>query len=168
MKALILSLILSFSLSSCDWIKSLGPEEPFFCKINDEKFRPQKDDSPIGGWGSKPLKTSIDKEYHWLYIQARNAEKLITVSIKLNSNNEVSEGSYSLTSSNLESNASYYVDYTAAPPILEELKSQEGEFVIEKKEGFNLFGHFQFNCKSAITGKTYTITEGEFNKLSYF
>ena len=168
MKALILSLILSLGLSSCEWIKNLGPEEPFFCKINGEKFRPEKDDRPIGGGGRPPLYSTIDKDSHWLYIQARNAEKLITISIKLNSNNEVMEGDYTLTSSNLESNASYYVDYTAAPPIFEELKSQGGKLVIEKIEGFNLFGHFQFNCKSSITGKTYTISEGEFNNLSYF
>jgi hypothetical protein len=168
MKTLILSLILSLSLSSCAWIKSLGPEEPFYCKINSEKFRPQKDDSPIGGWGSKPLKASIDKDYHWLYIQAINSPELISISIKLNQDNKVEIGEYQLVNDISNTSASFYLDYTAEPNQRERLVSTSGKVTISKVEGIYIYGTFDFSCKSTKTASEYKITEGQFNKLSYF
>ncbi|MFT4805633.1 MAG: hypothetical protein ACI9YE_002855 [Psychroserpens sp.] len=165
MKALILSLILSLSLSSCEWIKSLGPEEPFFCKINGEKFRPQKDDSPIGGWGSKPLNVEWKKEDSLLAIGVRNNPYFVGFNIKFSSK-VIEKGDYQLTS-NLTKSIGFFTPDRNSGNVKYNVSST-GVFRITKVENLKIWGTFEFVCQDSISKKEYKITEGEFNNLSYF
>ncbi|UBM58097.1 hypothetical protein LAG90_14925 [Marinilongibacter aquaticus] len=165
MKKILFTLILSLALQSCDWIKSLGPEETFFCKINGQKFRPDKDNSPIGGWGSKPLEAKWIMDDSLLTIGVRNNPLFIGFNIKLNSktlkegefilSNELKHSIGFLTTNRNASNVIYYV-------------STSGKFVLSEIDGYNISGTFEFVCKDSTNNKEYRITEGEFNKLSYY
>jgi hypothetical protein len=166
MKALTLSLILSLSLSSCEWIKSLGPEEKFFCKINGEKFRPDKDNSPIGGWGSNPIRIEFDKENGWLAIFVRNIPNSISIITQIPKEDGLLEKEYLLSNDLTKSKAYYNLNF--AEENFKELISESGKFTITKIEGYNIWGTFEFVCRDSITKKDYKITEGEFNNLKTF
>jgi hypothetical protein len=167
MKALILSLILSLGLSSCKWIKSLGPEEPFFCKINGEKFSPEKDDRPIGGGGAKPLRASFNKDTGVLFIAVRNSPREMSLLLKFDTK-IIQKQSFTLESANESSKAYYLTDNSFSSSQIHDLISTKGTANITKIDGFNIWGTFEFVCQDSITKKEYKITEGEFNKLSYF
>lgn len=168
MKTALSTLLLATFLSSCSWFDSLKPKETFYCKVNGDKFRPDKDTSPIGGIGSNPLRVSFDKEKGWLYIDVRNTPKLISIALKLDYNEYPMIKDYQLSKNTSNSNAIYYPDYAALPTIREQLFSDSGVFRITKIDGYNLSGTFEFTCKSAKTGIEYKITDGEFNDISYY
>lgn len=168
MKNIISTLLLAILLSSCSWFGSLKPKETFYCKINGIAFRPEKDNSPIGGIGTDPLKVTWDKTYNWLYIQARETPQLLSISIKLSPNEFVSEKEYLFENDLKKTSANYYLDYTLDPTKRELLISNSGKIIITKIDGYNLSGTFEFTCKSAKTGIEYKITNGEFNNISYY
>ncbi|UBM58098.1 hypothetical protein LAG90_14930 [Marinilongibacter aquaticus] len=165
MKKILFTLILSLALQSCDWIKSLGPEETFFCKINGQKFRPDKDNSPIGGWGSKPLRVEYNKGTKILFISVRNSPKVISLVILLE-DNVLSLNEFSLSNDSLSSKG-YFTPDNGRIPLIKTISSR-GRLEITKIEGYNISGTFEFVCKDSTNNKEYHITEGEFNKLSYY
>jgi hypothetical protein len=165
MKNLILSVLILCSLTGCKWIKSLGPEESFFCKINGEKFRPQKDDSPIGGWGSKPLNVEWKKEDSLLAIGVRNNPNFIGLNIKFNSK-VIEKGEYQLTN-DLKKSIGFFTPDRNSGNVQYNV-SQSGVFKITKVEDLKIWGTFEFVCRDSVTKKEYQITEGEFNNLSTF
>ncbi|RYU93090.1 hypothetical protein [Emticicia agri] len=77
MKAMILTCFLCFLLTGSSFLDSLLPKEEFFCRVNGEKFRPEKDDSPVGGIGSDPLKVSWNRQSKNLSIYVRGKGKLV-------------------------------------------------------------------------------------------
>jgi hypothetical protein len=168
MKPFLLSFLLATCLSGCGFIESLKPKEDFYCRVNGDKFRPDEDNSPIGGIGTSPLRVSLDRNYNWLYIEARKSPQSVTILIKLNQDNLIKENEYSLENNTTKTFATYYTDYTALPSVRERLISTKGILRITKVDGYNLSGTFEFTCKSAKTGKEYKITKGEFNNLSYY
>jgi hypothetical protein len=168
MKPFLLSFLLATCLTGCGFIESLKPKETFFCRVNGEKFRPEKDDSPIGGIGSDPLRVTLDRKYNWLYIQARKSLQYISIVIKLDQDSAIKVNEYTLVNEITKTHASYFVDYTAHPSVLEELISINGVVRVTKIDGYNLSGTFEFTCKSAKNGKEYKITKGEFNDISYY
>ncbi|WP_165372104.1 hypothetical protein, partial [Emticicia agri] len=66
-----------FLLTGSSFLDSLLPKEEFFCRVNGEKFRPEKDDSPVGGIGSDPLKVSWNRQSKNLSIYVRGKGKLV-------------------------------------------------------------------------------------------
>ncbi|UBM58096.1 hypothetical protein LAG90_14920 [Marinilongibacter aquaticus] len=164
MKKVLFTLILSLALQSCDWIKSLGPEETFFCKINGQKFRPDKDDRSFGSGGSGPLSVSYDVKRKLLTIYCSNNPQFVGLAVYFK--NTISKGTYVLDS-NTETDLGIYspkwnitnADFTY---------SESGVVVIDDVNDYHISGTFEFNTKSLQTGKEYRVTEGEFNKLSYY
>jgi hypothetical protein len=56
MKLLLILFVLTISFSGCSFFESLLPKEKFFCRIDGEKFRPRKDNAPVGGIGASPIR----------------------------------------------------------------------------------------------------------------
>ncbi|UBM58099.1 hypothetical protein LAG90_14935 [Marinilongibacter aquaticus] len=168
MKKVLFTLILSLALQSCDWIKSLGPEEPFFCKINGQKFRPEKDTRSFGWGGVGPLNVTVDKEFNWLYIDATNTPQLIYISVKLDANNKIELGQHIMYNDIGKTSGSYFVDFTQEAGKRNRMLSKTGIVTISKVDGYKICGTFEFTCKDSTNNKEYRITEGEFNKLSYY
>lgn len=166
MKSTLFSLILATALTGCTWIENLKPKETFYCKVNGEKFRPERDTSPVGGIGSDPLRVQFDKDTGVLFISVRNSPKEISFIVLTNQTTlKVSE--YALTNDISKSKA-YFTPDNSSDKIPEDIISSEGKFSITKIDGYNLSGTFNFSCKSVKTGKEYKITEGEFNDISYY
>ena len=166
MKATLFSLFLATALTSCTWFESLKPKETFYCKVNGEKFRPDKDNSPIGGIGSDPLRVQFDKENGWLSILVRKLPNSMTLIIKVAPNETLKLDDFLFTNDVKLSKAYYNLNYAEQNAVA--LISQSGTFKITKIDGYNLSGTFEFTCKSAKTGKEYKITDGQFNDISYY
>jgi Family of unknown function (DUF6252) len=162
MKHILLSLILVFGLLACNW-RPPSPNEPFYCKVNGKNFRPEKDNSPIGGIGSDPLRIIWEKNDGTLFINARNSPIEITVFI-IFPNKEVKIGSYSLKNEANSSKGVFTPNISANK--IEDINAFEGNCIIEKINGNEISGTFEFTCKSLNTGKEYKITKGCFNKLT--
>ncbi|UBM58102.1 hypothetical protein LAG90_14950 [Marinilongibacter aquaticus] len=164
MKKVLFTLILSLALQSCDWIKSLGPEETFFCKINGQKFRPEKD---VGWGGSGSLEASWNKDDETLFIYSRNSPQVITLILFFDSK-KPSKKEFNLFPDSLSSKGYYLHDGRYSIPFPENMISQSGKAAITKVDGYYISGTFEFVCKDSTNNKEYRITEGEFNKLSYY
>jgi len=165
MKSTLFSLILATTLTGCTWFENLKPKEIFYCKVNGEEFRPDKDTSPVGGIGSDPLKVQFIKDDSLLVIDVRNNPKFIGFNIKM-ANGFIKKGDFALRNTLKESNGFFTSDRNATQ--VEYYNSTNGTFTITKIDGYNLSGTFEFSCKNAKTGKEYKITEGEFNNISYY
>ncbi|UBM58100.1 hypothetical protein LAG90_14940 [Marinilongibacter aquaticus] len=166
MKKVLFTLIFSLALQSCDWIKSLGPEETFFCKINGQKFRPDKDNSPIGGWGSKPLSAVWNTDSGRLFIYARNSPKVITLTLIFD-NPILHVRNFELGLDTGISRGQFTPENQYDKPVRSNI-SLSGKASIKKMENYKISGTFEFVCKDSTNNKEYCITEGEFNKLSYY
>ncbi|RYU93218.1 DUF6252 family protein [Emticicia agri] len=166
MKTTILIGFLAFTLTGCSFIKSLKPKETFFCKVNGEKFKPDKDTSPVGSIGSDPLSVQFDRTNGWFSIVVRKVPNAISLIIKVIPNEPLELKEYKLSDNTQQSKAYYNLNY--AEQYSEALISNSGIFRITKIDGYNLSGTFEFICKSAKTGKEYKITNGEFNDISYY
>lgn len=166
MRTTLLTLLLTTILSSCSWFSSLKPKETFYCKVNGKAFRPSKDNSPIGGIGSDPLKVTFDKDKGTFSIIVRDSPDLMAFFLTLSPNESLKVQEINLTS-NVNASKSYYtLDYAEANK--EQMISQNGKFSFTKIDGYNLSGTFEFTCKSAKTGIEYKITDGQFNDISYY
>ncbi|UBM58103.1 hypothetical protein LAG90_14955 [Marinilongibacter aquaticus] len=163
MKKILFTLILSLALQSCDWIKSLGPEETFFCKINGQKFRPEKD---VGWDRSGSLEASWNKTTGVLFITVRNSPKEMSLLLVYNSKN-LKEQSFTLEPNTPASKAYYTPNNGYSKPVYD-IISKSGRATITKVDGYYISGTFEFVCKDSTNNKEYRITEGEFNKLSCY
>lgn len=166
MKATLISLFLATALTSCTWFDSLKPKETFYCKVNGEKFRPEKDNSPIGGIGSDPLRVQFNKDNGTLFISVRDSPKEISLII-LTAQTTLKVSDY-LLSDDISKSKAYFTPDNSADKVPEDIISNSGTFKITKIDGYNLSGTFEFTCKSAKTGKEYKITDGQFNDISYY
>ncbi len=152
--------ILPFILFACK--KNINPsKQAFYCKINGKEFIPEKDNSPIGGVGSSPLKISWDKQNGWFSIYAVNTPEFVGLTIKLLPNEPIIMTEY-LLSNDLKGSKGYYsYDNT------EDIISSSGKIIITKIESTKFWGTFEFKTKSLKTNQEYTISEGQFNNLSF-
>lgn len=165
MKATLIFLLTTI-LMGCSLLESIKPKETFYCKVNGDKFRPDKDSSPVGGIGADPLKVSFDKEKGYFSIIVRNSPNSISIYLNLPKNEVLTAREINLTSDVNGSKAYFTKDY--AELSKEQIISESGKFSFTKVDGYNISGTFEFTCKSAKTGKEYKITEGEFNDISYY
>ena len=149
--------VISFGFSSCNWLPP-SPNEPFYCKVNGKKYRPQKTDfvSLKATWNSKDGS---------LYISTRNSPQEIGLFIFMK-NKELSISDYTLSNDKLATKGLYTPNNGEIPS--QNLISTSGNVSITKVEGYNIWGTFEFTCKSTKTGTEYNITKGEFNNLSYY
>jgi hypothetical protein len=138
--------------------------ETFYCKLNGEAFRPDKDNSPIGGIGSSPLRVQFNKDNGTLFISVRNSPREISL-LLLNTGRALKTGSFELLNDSLSSKGSFTPSNNTSP--VEDILSNSGQLNISKIDGFNISGTFEFTCKSNKTGKEYRVTEGQFNSISY-
>ncbi|RYU96564.1 hypothetical protein [Emticicia agri] len=166
MKAMILTCFLCFLLTGSSFLDSLLPKEEFFCRVNGEKFRPEKDDSPVGGIGSTPLRVEWYKDKKTLFISVRDSPREIGFII-LFPNEQIEVQSF-LLKPDINASKAYFTPSNSHSAPVENIISQEGTFTVSKIDGYNLSGTFEFTCKSAKNGKEYTITKGEFNDISYY
>jgi hypothetical protein len=160
---LILLLPLFVVLLSCDKNEP-KKNETFYCKVNREAFRPDKDNSPVGGIGSSPLSIQYNNQTKTLTIYSRNNPRF--VGLKIVFVNSVEVGSYTLSSDVNKNIGIFTPDRTLQNP--DDIYSNTGIFTIAKIDGFNISGAFEFNCTSSKTGKEFKITEGQFNNVSYY
>lgn len=163
MKLILILFFLSISLSGCSFIESILPKEKFYCKINGERFRPEKDDSPVGGIGTNPLTVTWNKQSKNLSIYVRGNGKLIGLKL-LMPNSDIEVGKYILTNDKLLNVGMFSPNNNTPYPT--DLFSTTGEANITKVAGYNLSGTFFFTCKDS--NKEYKITKGEFNDISYY
>ena len=159
-------LLISTTLTGCTWFENLKPKETFYCKVNGEKFRPEKDNSPIGGIGSDPLRVQFNKDTGVLFISVRDSPREISFII-LTGQTTLKPSEHILTNE-IPKTKAYFTPDNSADKVPEDIISNSGKFIINKIDGYNISGTFEFTCKSAKTGKEYKITEGEFNDISYY
>ncbi|UBM58101.1 hypothetical protein LAG90_14945 [Marinilongibacter aquaticus] len=166
MKKVLFTLILSLALQSCDWIKSLGPEEPFFCKINGQKFRPDKDTRSFGWGGGAPINISWNKDTGYLFISVTNSPRVVSLILSLDTK-IVEKMDLTFNGNTNSSKGIFTPEKIYSKPTID-LISTSGKASITKVDGYHIWGTFEFTCKDSTNNKEYRITEGEFNKLSYY
>lgn len=166
MKQLILFFFipLFIGLISCDKNEP-KKNETFYCKVNGEAFRPRKDNSPIGGIGSNPVRVTYSKNDSTLTILVDGETEFIGLRLKLNSK-LIEKGNYNLGIDNLLSRGTYSPNRKDTQ--IDYLYSNSGIISLNTIDNFNLKGTFEFTCKSNKTGKEYKVTEGQFNNISYY
>ncbi len=155
-------LLLSLLIFSCDLITPKN--EQFYCKVNGKAYRPKDSSSPVGGVGAATLTVEWDKK-GWFYIRGRQNTEIVSLSIKLDPNSFLQIQEYPLGNSFTNTSGDYYYDYTVNNP--ERLISIDGKVNISKIEGKYIWGTFEFNTKTSNSGKSFSITKGQFNQLYY-
>lgn len=164
MKLLLILFVLTISLSGCSFFESLLPKEKFFCRIDGEKFRPRKDNAPVGGIGADPIRRygSIKDTLFTIYVDGEN--QFIGLTIKAHSLNKIDVGKYLLTNNGKGSHAIFTPDIGAIKPEI--IYSNSGVINVTKAEGLKISGTFEFTTQTNNRAfKEYKITKGRFNGL---
>lgn len=156
--------VLPFLLFACK--TSINPKnQSFYCKINGQEFIPEKDNSPIGGVGSSPLKISRDTQNGWFSIYSWNTPIFIGLTLKVPTNATLEIKDYILGSDLKESKA--YFTNNSTLPVSDYLISSSGKITITKIEGTKFWGTFEFKTKDTKTNQEYVVSEGQLNNLSF-
>lgn len=150
-------------LSSCNLFVP-SPNEEFYCKINGKKFRPSKSSSS-STLSSDNFQVSWDENEGGLSIRARNNPNGIYIILVFEDKN-IKIGRYALSKELTKSKAYYTPNRNSSSPT--DCISKDGFIEITKKDGYLLSGKFEFNAEHPNSGVIYNITNGEFNKISYY
>lgn len=152
-------ILISLSFLSCE--EAPQPNEPFYCKINGKRWRPN---SGTALYGTK-LYAELTNSKTIFSIIARDFQTGERIFIVIRDVNKISSGIYKLSDLASKTYIGYTPNYYAEKP--EEFYSYDnkGEIEILFSNG-RVSGTFDSDVKSESTGRTKRITKGQFN-LSY-
>jgi Family of unknown function (DUF6252) len=163
MKYLIKFCFIIIILSSCQLFSPKPESEAFYCKINGKGYRPEKKTLPTAS--ANPLQAEWNKK-GFFNISATNINQFVGLSLKLEPNQPLLTGEYTLSDKIPGNIGDYY--YNINISNRERLLSKSGKLNITKIKDNLISGTFEFTCYSEIKKKTYKITKGQFNDLAYF
>lgn len=165
-----LFILLFFILGACE--PPPKPNEPFYCKIDGKKFRPDNG----GDVFFEPLLAQINRDFHFFYITANNSKygnksMSVSFSITLDSSNRIKPISYKIGVDAKANCSTGYIMINGNNKNHDyKYIENSGKILITKVDSVKqlVSGTFEFEARSIYTDEIVKVTDGCFNDVFYY